>query len=128
MEAILKKIPFFARLSDSEIAAIVARVKMEYYPAAYTVFKEGDPGQVMYVIKRGQVEVKRGNATVATLADNDFFGELALVSDEARNATVTTATDVELLTLSKDDFRNLLTSNPELASAVSYAAVKRVSH
>ena len=81
----------------------------------------------MYVIKRGRVQVLRENRILNELADNDFFGEMALVSDAPRNATVKTLTDVEVLTLSKADFRSLLESNANIASMVSYEVIKRVN-
>ncbi len=81
----------------------------------------------MYVIKRGQVQVIRDNVILATLSDNAFFGEMALVSDEPRNATIKTVTDVEALTLGKEDFKHLLETNPSIASTISYEVVKRAN-
>ena len=127
MIEILKKIPFFSELSEEDLQQIAEKVKMEYFPADHTIFNEGDTGEIMYVIKRGQVQVIRENAILATLSDNAFFGEMALVSDEPRNATIKTVTDVEVLTLGKEDFKYLLETNPEIASTVSYEVVKRAN-
>ena len=81
----------------------------------------------MYVIKRGEVQVLRDNTILALLKDGQFFGEMALVSDETRNATIKSVSDVELLTLSKDDFKYLMETNSSIASIVSYEVVKRAN-
>jgi len=125
MIEILKNIPFFAELGDEDLQAIIDKVEMQYFPENHVIFKEGDSGDVMYVIKRGKVQVIRDNAILAELEDNAFFGEMALVSDEPRNATIKTVTDVEALVLKKDDFKKLLETNPNIASIVSYEVVKR---
>ncbi len=127
MIEILKNIPFFSELSEEDLQQIAEKVKMEYFPADHVIFNEGDTGEIMYVIKRGQVQVIREKAILATLNDNAFFGEMALVSDEPRNATIKTVTDVEALTLGKEDFKHLLETNPSIASTVSYEVVKRAN-
>lgn len=127
MIEILKNIPFFSELSEEDLQQITEKIKMEYFPADHVIFNEGDTGEVMYVIKRGQVQVIRENAILATLSDNAFFGEMALVSDEPRNASIKTVTDVEALTLGKEDFKQLLQTNPSIASTVSYEVVKRAN-
>lgn len=127
MIEILKNIPFFSGLSDEDLQQIVEKIKLEYFPADHVIFSEGDPGDIMYVIKRGEVQVIRNNAILALLKDGQFFGEMALVSDEPRNASIKTVTDVEALTLAKEDFKYLLESNSSIASIVSYEVVKRAN-
>ncbi|MBN1259025.1 cyclic nucleotide-binding domain-containing protein [Candidatus Peregrinibacteria bacterium] len=127
MIEILKAIPFFAELPEDDLKAIMEEVKMEYYPAEHVIFKQGDPGDLMYIIKRGSVQVIRNDEIVAVLSDGKFFGEMALVSDEPRSATIKTVTDVEALTLSKEDFRQLLTTKSSIATLVSYEMIKRVN-
>ena len=127
MQEILKNIPFFADLSEEYLQAIIDKVQMQYFDAEHVIFNEGHTGDYMYIIKRGQAQVIRNNTILAVLSDNQFFGEMALVSDEPRNATVKTVTDVEFLTLNKDDFKKLLETNPSIASIVSYEVVKRAN-
>jgi hypothetical protein len=127
MQEILKNIPFFADLSEEDLQAIIDKVQMQYFDAEHVIFNEGDTGDYMYIIKRGQAQVIRNNTILAVLSDNQFFGEMALVSDEPRNATVKTVTDVEVLTLNKDDFKTLLETKPSIASIVSYEVVKRAN-
>jgi CRP-like cAMP-binding protein len=127
MIEILKAIPFFAQLSDEDLKAIGQKVLMQYFGPGQVIFEEGDYGEEMYVIKRGKVEVVREFSIVAELSDHAFFGEMALVSEEPRNATVRAKTEVEALVLKKDDFRALLETKPSIASAVSYEVVKRAN-
>ena len=128
MIEILKKIPFFAALSDEDLTAIAKTVTMDYLPQGHTVFKEGDAGDRMYIIKRGQAQVIRGGATLAELNDNDFFGEMALVSDVPRNAEVKITADTEVMVLKKEDFVKLITTNPRIAEMVSFEVVKRAGN
>lgn len=127
MQEILKKIPFFADLSEEDLNLIRANVKMDYFPEGHVIFEEGDAGDIMYIIKRGKVQVLRENSIVAELGDGAFFGEMALVSDVPRNATVKTLSDVEVLTLSSDNFKSLVNNNPSIASMVSVEVIKRVN-
>jgi CRP-like cAMP-binding protein len=127
MIQILKNIPFFAELGDDDLNKIIEKVQMQYFPPDHVIFTEGEPGDKMYVIKRGQVQVIRGNSILAVLKDNAFFGEMALVSDEPRNATIRAVTDLEVLTLDKQDFKRLMETNGNIASIVSYEVVKRAN-
>ena len=93
-----------------------------------TVFTEGEAGNMMFIIKSGKVQVIRGEAILAELGENEFFGEMALVSNEPRNATIKTTTDVELFTLNKADFDLLISTKSSIATMVSYEVVKRSQH
>jgi CRP-like cAMP-binding protein len=127
MIEILKNIPFFAELSVEDLQSIIDKVQMQYFAPEHVIFNEGDAGDIMYVIKRGKVQVIRNNTILAVLKDGQFFGEMALVSDEPRNATIKTVTELEVLTLNKKDFKRLLATNPSIASIVSYEVVKRAN-
>ena len=127
MIEILKKIPFFAQLSDEDLKSISETIQMQYFGPDQVIFEEGDYGEEMYIIKRGKVAVLREFSQIAELTDNAFFGEMALVSDEPRNATIRAITDVEALVLKKDDFRNLLENKVSIATTVSYEVVKRAN-
>lgn len=127
MIEILKAIPFFAELSDEDLEAIGQKIQMQYFGPEQVIFEQGDYGEEMYIIKRGKVEVLRDYSIIAELSDHTFFGEMALVSEEPRNATIRAVTDVEALVLKKEDFRQLLETKPSIASVVSYEVVKRAN-
>lgn len=127
MLEILKQIPFFAELSDDDLKAISEMVQMQYFGPDQVVFEQGDYGEEMYVIKRGKVQVLRDDKMIAELAEPSFFGEMALVSEEPRNATIKAMEETETLMLKKEDFRELIQTKPSIASAVSYEVVKRAN-
>jgi len=123
MIEILKKIPFFAELSEEDLKAIGQKVQMQYFGPDQIIFEQGDYGEEMYIIKRGKVQVLRDYSIIAVLSDNAFFGEMALVSEEPRNATVKAVEETEALVISKPDFRELLENKPSIA----YEVVKRAN-
>lgn len=124
---LLKSIPFFAALSNEDLERISSTIRMEYFPENHVIFAEGDAGAEMYVIKRGEVEVLRENVKINHLKDNDFFGEMALVSDAPRNASVRTITDLEVMVLSKSDLDHILGNNAEVAAQFSNEVIKRAN-
>lgn len=130
---ILKRIPLFSGLEEDLHREIIDQIVLMYYPEEYVIFKEGDEGDALYIIKKGSAEVfhepkEEGDLPkkVAELGENDFFGEMALVSDVPRNASVKMLTDSEIFILSKDNFKKLLESNSVLAQHVSKAVVERL--
>ncbi len=129
--AILKKIPLMEELNEAEHQEIIKRITLEYYPKNYTIFKEGDQGDAFFIIKRGMIRVfHAGEAAVldqevAMLSDNDFFGEMALIEDKPRNATVQTMEDSEVFKLKREDFVQLVSLNPNMASRISNEFLKR---
>lgn len=129
---ILKKIPFLADLSETEHKEIIEHIIMNYYPVGHVFFHEGDSeGGAMYIIKHGMVKISRkdengGDKEIAVLNDNSFFGEMALVLNEPRNATATAISDCEVFELKKDDFIKLVESSPTLANKLSNEFLSRV--
>jgi CRP-like cAMP-binding protein len=128
---ILKKIPVFADLNEQEHNEIVKNIVMNYFPVGHVFFSEGDDGSAgMYIIKRGMVKISRkgtfnSEKEVAILSDNDFFGEMALVLNEPRNATATAIGECEVFQISKADFEKLMQTSPVLANKISTEFIAR---
>jgi ATP-binding cassette subfamily B protein len=115
----LGAIPLFAQVDADLLARLAARFATLGVPAGRAVFEEGDAGDVLYVIVRGQLDVFRRDADgserrVGVLEDGDFFGEIALLEDVRRTATVRARVPCLLLALARADFRELLSEAPEL--------------
>lgn len=130
---ILQKIPLFAELNEAEHKEIIKNIMMNFMPAGHVFFHEGDADQNgMYIIKHGMVKITRKNKQydtdeeIAVLNDNDFFGEMSLVTSEPRNATATAIAETEVFQLSKEDFVKLVESSPTLANKISTKYQKRV--
>lgn len=128
---ILKQIPFFATLNETDHQAIVKHIEYQLYPLNYVIFKEGDPGDKMYIIRKGHISVSKKKTgleeveNIANMGPGDFFGEMALISNEARNATVTTLEETEVFTLSKYDLFILIQNNPDMAGRVNKEFIDR---
>jgi len=126
----LGAIPLFASLDEAHLAAVANRFVTERYPRGKRIIEEGDPGDKLYIIVHGSVEVlRRGpggeERRVAVLADGDVFGELALLEDVPRIATIVTRTACLMLTLGRHPFEHILATVPGLRLAFERVAVER---
>jgi putative ABC transport system ATP-binding protein len=106
--AILKKCSVFKDMSPSDLTDIAQQMSEEHFKAGEDIVKKGDIGDKFYVIGSGTtdiiIESDGGSRAVAKLGEGDFFGEVALLKDQPRNATVTTREPVVAYTLSKENF------------------------
>jgi putative ABC transport system ATP-binding protein len=106
--AILKKCSVFKDMSPSDLTDIAQQMSEEHFKAGEDIVKKGDIGDKFYVIGSGTtdiiIESDGGSRAVAQLGEGDFFGEVALLKDQPRNATVTTREPVVAYTLSKENF------------------------
>ena len=100
-------------------------ITSEHFEPGETIFEQGDVGDRLYVIQRGSVEILRDGERVATLANGEYFGEMALLSNAPRNATVRAAEPTDVLAVAKGDFAKLLVGFPELGSDLAGLAAKR---
>jgi thioredoxin reductase/CRP-like cAMP-binding protein/Fe-S-cluster-containing hydrogenase component 2 len=111
---------------------LAGRAKMKLFKRNEVLFKEGDPGDVCYVIRKGSVKISRLNArgvnvTQTYVAAGNLVGEMALIAAEAtpRSATVTAAVPVETILIEKADFQQLLDRNPETKKRLQQLAAER---
>ncbi len=129
---ILKKIPLFENLDPTMHQEVIKHITMEYFPQNYAIFKEGDVGNDMYIIKTGLVKIYHQGKTpeedldIAVLGDNDFFGEMALISDYPRNATAMVVEPAQVFKLNKQDLIKLITENPDIAAKISNEYLSRL--
>lgn len=99
-------------------------VLQEHFHAGETIFDQGDYGNKLYVVVKGEVEVLKGSDLLTTLGPGQLFGEIALVSDNARTATVRAKTDVDLVTVSRHAFQKLVTNLPGVRGTIEEAMRK----
>jgi putative ABC transport system ATP-binding protein len=101
--------PAFATLEPEALANVADKMVLERFPVGARVIRQGDEGDKFFVINRGRVDVLRddggGPRKIATLQEGNFFGEMALLQGELRNATVTATEDLEVYSLDKPSFR-----------------------
>lgn len=122
----LKRAPLFAGLSRKELVQL-ARVSEDLeVPPGKVLCKEGQTGREFFVIVDGEVEVTRNGKHVATRTGGEFFGEIALLEETPRTATVTAKTPLRFFVLTRKDFRHLVNENPNVERKVLRALARRV--
>lgn len=105
----LRPVPIFRGLTKEALFEVAQMTTEVTYPSGEAVVREGDPGDALYIIVEGTVEVDAGGRVVARMAAGDFFGEISLFDGEPRSATVVAVDEVVLLKLKSSDFEKLLT-------------------
>jgi len=123
---LLKRVPLFADCSKAELARIAAVADEVDLPAGRDLTKEGAAGREFVVLVQGTAEVRRQGKVINQLADGDFLGEIALVADVPRTATVTTTWPSRILVITDRAFRSLLREMPTLQMKVLSALARRV--
>jgi voltage-gated potassium channel len=121
---LVAQVPLFRALGAGVIAEVARCLRPRQVPAGATVVRKGDPGDCMYFIVAGEVEVALQARSVRLVA-GDFLGEMALITGEPRRATVTAVSQTRLLTLDIADFRLLAGQHPELTRAIEEEAARR---
>lgn len=110
---LLRGLSIFGLVPAPAIEAAAQRLVRLTMPQGTTVFAEGDLGDRFYIVARGSVEVRQHGALVRTLGPGDGFGEIALLRDVARTATIVAATDADLWSLDRDGFLLAITGSPQ---------------
>ena len=116
----LKEIPFFSEIGSKSLVKVIPSLEERVFPRGSTVIKQGDPGDSFYIIRRGTVRIMlerpdRPVVTVAQLGPKEGFGEMALLTEQPRSASVVAMTDIEAWCLPKAAFAQLLSENLSLA-------------
>jgi type IV pilus assembly protein PilB len=128
----LKNVKLFAELGPDSLTKLGTCLKTAEFPPAEVIVREGAPGVSMYIIKSGLVEVrKKDPATgidflVAQLSEGAAVGEMSLLTGKPRSATVTTVQPTVVFTLTRADFRNLLTQHPEISLGLARILAERL--
>jgi CRP/FNR family transcriptional regulator, cyclic AMP receptor protein len=123
----LKRAPLFEDLSRNELDELAKRTDDLDFAAGKVLCSEGEVGSEFYVIMDGKAEVTRAGQQVASLGEGDFFGEVALVQDAPRTATVTATTPIRCFVLTRGRFLNLLDDSPGVERKVMRALAKRLA-
>ncbi len=100
-------------------------IRNQHFEPGDIIFHQGDLGDSVYVIRAGECEVSRDSCCIATLAAGEYFGEMAVMTDQSRNATIRARTAVDVLLIPKDDFARLGENLPAFADVFRELAAKR---
>ena len=121
----LAEVPLFESLSANALNAIATLSELRREDAGAVLVGEGAPGYSLFVIESGSADVSRGGETLASLGPGEFFGEMALLGDGVRIATVTAASPVSLIVMLGSDFRVFERSFPLVSAALQQAMADR---
>ena len=111
----LARMPLFSRLSDRELLRVMQAIEVRKYEPEQVVVREGDKGDELFIVLSGKVKVARGGETLTRLGAGEHFGEMALIRQVPRSATVIADGHAELIAIRRVDFFELLRTEHEIA-------------
>jgi CRP-like cAMP-binding protein len=123
---LIRKIPLFTQLAKAQLAQVASIADEIHLPEGKVLTRQGERGREFFVLLEGEVDVRRSGKKLATLRSGEFFGEMALVSDLPRSATVTATKPVRALVIGDRDFRGMLVREPRIALKLMEAFVERL--
>ncbi len=128
---LLRGMPIFDELQSDELDWLALQMEQESLPADTLVFAQGQPGDKFYIVKSGQVRITRQvggeDIKLASRGPGEYFGEIALLQDQPRSASVCTTVDSDLLSLTAGHFRELMSGYLHFGQAVAQTGSRRLS-
>ena len=112
---VLRNVPLFDGLDDQELERLARHANERTFREGSTVTKEGSEGTAFFVIADGSATVSVGGETRGTLGPGDYFGEIGLLDDRTRSASITAATDLRCYWLAPWEFKPFVEENPAVA-------------
>ncbi|HKO89059.1 MAG TPA: cyclic nucleotide-binding domain-containing protein [Burkholderiales bacterium] len=128
---LLRNVPLFAGLPEGQLGLLTRVVGRKAFPRSTTIIAAGDPTDALYIVISGRLKVMMSDdegreVILAILGQGEFFGEMGLIDEAPRSATVIAIEPCELLTISKADFKKCLQENFDISLAVMRGLVKRL--
>ena len=129
--AALKSVPMFATFGENQLRTLVTLVSRRNAPRGSVIMREGDPVDSLYIVVAGRLKVMMGESDgkeviLGILGPGEFFGEMGLIDDRPRSATVIAIEPCELLSVTKHAFKKCLLENFEVAMTVLRVLVRRL--
>jgi CRP/FNR family cyclic AMP-dependent transcriptional regulator len=128
---LLRNVPLFSALPEGQLTLLTRVVGRKSYPRNSTIINAGDPTDALYIVISGRLKVMMSDdegreVILAILGQGEFFGEMGLIDEAPRSATVIAIEPCELLTINKMDFKKCLAENFEIGVGVMKGLVKRL--
>ncbi len=123
---LLKSLSIFKETPETILAELAPLMQEEEVEQGGLVFEEGEPGDCMYIIFSGQIQIHKGKTLLAVLTEKEVFGELSLLDAETRSASATAISDCFLFKIDQDPFYELIDSRPEVAMGFIKILCKRL--
>lgn len=112
---LLKSLSIFKETPETTLAELAPLMQEEEVEQGTVIFEEDEPGDCMYIILSGEIQIHKGKTTLAVLHEKEVFGELSLLDAETRSATATAKTDCILFKIDQEPFYELIDTRPEVA-------------
>jgi CRP/FNR family transcriptional regulator, cyclic AMP receptor protein len=127
---VLRNIPLFAKLEPAKLKLLAFTSERLAYEAGQPLFQQGDPGDAAYIVMEGSADVlintPKGSVTVATLGRHQIIGEIAILCDVPRTATVVAKEHTVTLKINKDTFFRLVTEFPQMSVEIMRELARRL--
>lgn len=111
----LARVPLFSNCTPDEIEVIAQAVQEQSYEPGQIIVTQGSPGQAFYLVVSGRVEILRDGKSLGAFGPGDFFGEMSLIDNAPRSATIRALEPARCLMLSSWDFKAILERTPTIA-------------
>jgi CRP/FNR family cyclic AMP-dependent transcriptional regulator len=125
--SLIRQIALFSDLDERELRTVAGSMKERTFPAGSNVLEEGESGVGFFVIESGSARVSVGGSDVGTLGPGDHFGEIALIGDVDRTATITAETALRCYGMNAWTFRPLVEAHASIAWKLLQALAKRLA-
>ncbi|MDO8755489.1 MAG: HEAT repeat domain-containing protein [Anaerolineales bacterium] len=127
---LLHEVPIFSELSPEDLKSVAEVAHEEWYPQNTDIFRQGDEGNMMFVIAEGRLQVVRNmdgkDQVLAERSRGDFVGEMAIIESAPRSATLHTHSEVRVLAIDDETFKGILRERPEVSFAVLHSLSRRL--
>ncbi|HEV2993212.1 MAG TPA: cyclic nucleotide-binding domain-containing protein [Acidimicrobiia bacterium] len=123
----LQRVPLFRGLSKKQLRLVSSLATRLDEPAGAVLTKEGRSGHEFVIVLDGEIEVRKGDRVVATRGPGSYVGEIALLDNRPRTATVVAKTPVVIEVIGRREFRGLLAETPELADEIMATMAQRLA-
>ncbi|HSN78348.1 MAG TPA: cyclic nucleotide-binding domain-containing protein [Anaerolineae bacterium] len=123
----LRQLPTFSRWPDDALSDVAAAMLLQHVPARDWVYRKGDPGEGMFLIETGQVELRGDDEVLARLAAGNEFGEMALVTGRPRSSDAVATGDANLWVLFRNDFERVVARYPAVQAAVNETVAQKLA-
>lgn len=124
---LISRVPLFGRCSKKELRMIANLADQIEWPEGKALIKEGRPGSEFFILIEGTASVSQGGSKLRDLLAGDWAGEIALISDVPRTATVVATSPIRALVMTRGGFSQLMTDSPSIAAKVLAGLGERVA-
>jgi CRP/FNR family transcriptional regulator, cyclic AMP receptor protein len=130
-KAFLRRVPLLASINELQLDQLAAASVRKNYPRGRTIVAEGEPSQSLYILLSGRAKVQRSDSEgkeviLAVITAGEFFGEMSLIDDAPRSASVITLESCDFMAITKDVFKDMLFQSPEMCWFIMRGMVRRL--